>query len=241
MSDLMVIIISSLACLSTMIGTFLIYVKMKEQGRILAFSLGLAFIVMFLISIFDLIPEALCLMREIKMNNIFSKSLVCLLIGYLLVSITEKKIDNDNQLYKIGVLSMITLFIHNLPEGIITSITTYNNTKLGLKMSALIMLHNIPEGICIALPIYYATKSKFKAYKYTFISGLGEVIGAVLSILFLKKFITIKLLAIILMITSGIMITLSLDKILKEALSYKKYKDMCLGILLGIIIIILTL
>ena len=241
MNDLLIIIISSLAGLSTMMGTFLIYVKTKEQGRILAFSLGLAFIVMFLISIFDLIPEALCLMREIKMNNIFSKSLVCLLIGYLLVSITEKKIDNDNQLYKIGVLSMITLFIHNLPEGIITSITTYNNTKLGLKMSALIMLHNIPEGICIALPIYYATKSKFKAYKYTFISGLGEVIGAVLSILFLKKFITIKLLAIILMITSGIMITLSLDKILKTELSYKKYKDMCLGILLGIIIIILTL
>ena len=240
MNDLLIILISSLAGLSTMMGTFLIYVKTKEQGRILAFSLGLAFVVMFLISILDLIPESLRLMQEAKTNYIFVKALLCLLGGYWLVSVTEKRIKNSNQLYKIGILSMITLFIHNLPEGIITSITTYNNVKLGLKMSVLIMLHNIPEGICIALPIYYATKSKGKAYKYTFISGLGEVMGALLSILFLKDLITSSLLAGILMITSGIMITLSLDKIFIEALSYKKNKEMCLGILLGIIIIVVT-
>ena len=47
--------------------------------------------------------------------------------------------------------------------------------------------------------------------------------------------------SIILIITGGIMITLSVLKILKEGISYKCYKWLIMGILFGIVIIIVTL
>ena len=84
---------------------------------------------------------------------------------------------------------MISLLIHNIPEGVICAISSINNIELGLKMSFMIMIHNIPEGIVISLPIYYATKSRGKAFMYTIISSLGEIIGAIITMIFLYKYI----------------------------------------------------
>ena len=136
---------------------------------------------------------------------------------------------------------MISLLLHNIPEGIICSFSSSVNLDFGIKMSLLIMIHNIPEGICISLPIYYSTKSRGKALLYCFISSLGEVLGAIITLLFLSKYINSLVLSIILIITAGIMISLSILKIFKEGLSYKLYKWFILGILLGLLIIYLTL
>ena len=99
-------------------------------------------------------------------------------IGYIINILINKKITknkhNESNLYRIGILSMIALMIHNIPEGILTFLTSTINIKLGIKLSIAIMMHNIPEGITIAIPLYYSTKSKFKAIKNTLISGLSE-------------------------------------------------------------------
>ncbi len=242
MNNLYPILITSIAGFSTILGNVLLFFSLKHKDKLISFSLGLSFIIMFLISIIELIPEGLKLVRgEINSFSLFVISLSLLFVGYFIVKLIDKNIECNDSLYKVGILSMISLLIHNIPEGMICAITSSTNVDLGLKMSFIILIHNIPEGICISLPIYYATKSKIKAIIYTAISGMGEVVGAIFTVLFLKDIINIYTLFFVLIITAGIMITLSLRKILKEGLSFKKYNWFFAGVIVGILILIITL
>ena len=242
MNNLYTILVTLISGLATMLGNLFLLIPIKYKDKALSFSLGLTFIVIFLISIIELIPEGLKLIYpNYHILITFIMSLVFLCLGALFVKVCDTKINNQDALYKIGILSMLSILIHNIPEGIICAITSINNPSLGLKMTFLIMLHNIPEGIAICLPIYYATKNKRKALLYTLISGLGEVTGAIITILFLKPFITPFMLYIIFVITAGIMIYLSINKILKTAISIKKYIYILLGVIVGVVVVFFTL
>ena len=133
---------------------------------------------------------------------------------------------------------MIALMIHNIPEGILTFLTSSVDIKLGVKLSIAIMMHNIPEGIAIAIPLFYSTKSKIKAIKNTLISGLSEPFGALLAYLFLYRFMSNTLIGVILLFVAGIMISISINDIFEEAKKYSG-KNILLGIFLGIILILL--
>ena len=79
---------------------------------------------------------------------------------------------------------MLSIIIHNIPEGIATFMTSASNISLGITLSIAIALHNIPEGISIAVPIYYAAGSKLKAFYYVLLSSLSEPFGAIIAYLF---------------------------------------------------------
>ncbi len=242
MINLYPLIITSIAGLGAMLGNLFLFINKKYKNNILAFALGLSSSVMFLISVIELIPEGLLLIsREVNYLVLLFYSLALLVIGYILVLFIDKRIESNDKLYKIGILSAISLLIHNIPEGIICAVTSYSNIDLGLKMSFIIMVHNITEGIAICLPIYYATNSKLKAILITLLSAMGEVLGALFTMLFLRPFINNFMLYIILLITAGIMISLSLGKIFKEGLSLKKYLYFMMGIIIGSIIVVFTL
>ena len=242
MKILIPILITSIAGLSTLVGNILLFINSKYKDKLISFSMGLSFIVMFLLSIIELIPEGIRMVsNRLSLYEIYLYSLLLLVVGYLFVIFIDNKIDSDSKLYKIGILSMIGLLVHNIPEGIICAISSYNNIDIGLKMSFMIMVHNIPEGIVISLPIYYSTGSRGKALLYTVVSSLGEILGAIITMLFLYRFINDYVMFVIYMVTSGIMITLSLGKILKEGISLKLFKWLILGILFGFGIVVITL
>lgn len=242
MNILIPIIITSIAGLSTILGNLLLFINTKYKDKLISFSMGLSFVVMFLISVLELIPEGIRLVTgKMLCYEIFFYSLLLLLLGYMFVIYVDNKIDSESRLYKIGILSMLSLLIHNIPEGIICAISSINDIELGLKMSFVIMVHNVPEGICISLPIYYATKSRGRAFLYTLISSLGEIVGAIITVLFLYKYVNDYLLYFIFIITAGIMITLSVGKILKEGIILKQFKWLLLGVIIGLVIIIVSL
>ena len=228
-------IVSSIAGLSTLIGYLFVYLTPKNINKFISISLSFSSIVMLLISIFDLIPSSF--FNLINKYKIIGLILVIssFIIGVILIKISNKILNSmkgkGSSLYKLGIISAIVLMMHNIPEGIITFLTSGNDLGLGLKIAFAITLHNIPEGICIAIPIYYSTKSKWKAFKTTLISGLSEPLGAIISYLFLYKYISSELLEIIFIFVAGIMITLSLDEILKESIKYSqknnKYIALC--------------
>ncbi len=242
MKEFYPLIISSIAGLGTLLGNIFLFINKKYKDKVLSMSLGLSSIVMLLISVLELIPEGLLLVSErVNYLVLLLYSLALLIIGYVIVNVIDKKVNSSDSLYRIGLLSMISLLIHNIPEGIICAVTSYSNMELGIKLSFIIMVHNITEGIAICLPIYYATNNKFKAFTYTLISAVGEVVGALLTILVLKPFINYFLLYIILIITAGMMISLSIGKIFIEGLKLKKYLYFILGIIIGIIVVMITL
>jgi ZIP family zinc transporter len=195
------------------------------------------------ISITDLIPESLFVLLKYNLTKGILISIISFIIGIILIKILSIKINkaklNNESLYKLGILNMIALMLHNFPEGIATFLSSMQDINLGIKLSIAIMLHNIPEGISIAVPIYYSTHNKFEAIKKTFISGLAEPIGAILSFILLKNYITSELISIILLIVAGIMITISIEDIYPEALKYKENKSIISGLLLGLITILI--
>ena len=55
-----------------------------------------------------------------------------------------------------------------------------------LFMGLSIAFHNIPEGISIMVPIYYGSNNFKKAFLCTFLAGVSEIVGGVLSFLVFK-------------------------------------------------------
>lgn len=236
-------IISLIAGLSTLIGCIFIYIKPKNANNFIGISLSFSATIMILISILELIPKGFFNLKNIHGDFYAVISLIIMiLIGYIINILINKKISknkhNESNLYKVGILSMIALIIHNIPEGILTFLTSTVDVKLGIKLSIAIMLHNIPEGIAIAVPLYYSTNSKSKAIKNVLISGLSEPFGALLAYLFLYRFMSNTLIGIILLFVAGIMISISINDIFEEAKKYSG-KNILVGIFLGIILILL--
>ena len=234
------LLLSSVAGLSTCLGIVFTYFKPKNVEKFMTISLSMAMGVMILISIKELIPvPAVFIVRSI--NNIISYIilLICPVLAYLIIYLSKKNIKSKNNLYRVGVLNMITLFLHNVPEGIVTFMSSMTNHVLGLKLSLAIMAHNIPEGICISVPIYYSTKNRFKAFFYTFISGIAEPLGAILTFVLFKQYITSEILNIILYFIGCLMILISLTEILPEVLRVKKKVYILYGLLMSLFILFL--
>ena len=134
---------------------------------------------------------------------------------------------------------MIGLMIHNMPEGILTFLSSTLNISIGIKYGIAIMFHNIPEGIAISVPLYYGTGKRSKAIIYTLISGFSEVFGALIAYVFLYRFLSNTLISIILLFVSGIMISISFNEIYKEIEKYSK-RSVILGSIFGLIVVLIT-
>ena len=237
-------IITTLSGISTTLGIIPCFFKAKNQNKIISSSLSFASGVMLSISLISLIPESSKLLSENFSPTL--SFLICslfIVLGIFISSTIDDKIDkklSSSKLHKLGIISAIVLMLHNIPEGMTSFISTSKNTNLGIKLALAIALHNIPEGISIAIPIYYSTKSKLKAFLYTLIAGFSELLGAIISYVFLKKYISNLLLSIILAITAGIMIDISVYEFIPKSYENKKSKSTTLAFVLGILIIFLS-
>lgn len=215
------IIVSSIAGISTLVGYLFIYIK-ADKNKVISKSLSFASGVMLTLSLLDLIPTSI---NYLKMDNrSLLYTLLFFFIGILLCLIINTKIKDNDVLYKTGILSMIGIMIHNIPEGIVTYVLSTVDMKLGLIFAIAIILHNIPEGISISVPIYYSKKSKKKAFLYTMISGLSEPLGALLSMIFLYKYISNFLIAILFSLIAGLMSYISIFELMKTSYKYDKNK-----------------
>lgn len=208
----------------TMIGAFIIFIKSKNINSIINMSLSFASGVMLCVSILDLLPESYKMLL-ITYNYIPSILiiLIFILIGFLIGNLLDKlSIHMDNNLYKVGLLSFIIIIIHNLPEGILTFMTSNINKSLGLDMAISIAMHNLPEGMIISIPIFYSTNSKFKALSYSFVASISEPLGALIAYLFLSKYINSIFIGFLLSFISGLMIYISIFELLREAINHKQ-------------------
>lgn len=238
------LLLSLIAGVSTVIGSILIFFKYKKINRLIVISLSFSLAIMTLISVFDLLPDS-----SIKLINNYGVGygllliILTFLLGYLSIEKINNRIktNNNSSLYKIGVLSMISLMLHNFPEGIAVFMGAYTNIHLGLKLCLAIMLHNIPEGIAISIPLYYSGVGKKKTCLYTLLSGLSEPVGALLAYVLLKNFINNIFLAFVLIFVAGLMISLSLNDILREVKNYRDNKHMIIGFSLATVIFIISM
>lgn len=240
------LILSIISGLSTLSGLlFIKRVDNKEKiNKIVNISLILSFIVLIYVSIFDLFLESLKILHFKPFLSIFLYFMINYIIIYLFLKISHKISKNKmekGELYFLGIISAITLFLHNIPEGIITCITSSYNLKLGIKITLGIIMHNIPEGIMIAVPIYYSSFNKKRAVIYTFIASIGEIIGGILSFILIKyNLINYNVIGYIMISISSLMIIIAIEEIFPK-IKFNNFKYIFTGLIFSLVFIIINI
>ena len=236
------LIICTIAGLGTLLGSMLVFIPKIEKKSSMSLILGFSGTIMILISILDLLPTSiLTLKNNYQLLRVIITTIIAFYLGYLIINILDKKVEEESSLFKVGILSLIGLMLHNFPEGIATFMTSINNQELGIKLSIAIMLHNIPEGICICIPIAQSTGSIKKGIGASFFASLAEPLGAIIAFIFLHSYINDITIAIILIFVAGIMTTLSINSIYKEAKRLEKGIFFLTGIILAVIFNIISI
>lgn len=235
-------LLTTLAGLSTMIGSVFIFVKSKNRDRFITAALSFAAAVMITVSLTDLLPEAVHMLEtKYRLIPMILMILICVNLGVIISFSIDKYLpDQTDGLYRIGLISMLAIMVHNIPEGMATFMAGSTDTRLGITLAIAIALHNIPEGISISIPIYYATGSKKKALLYTFISGISELFGAMITFLFLKPFISNSVLGFLFAMIAGIMGHIAFYELLPTSFKYKNRNVVWLFFIIGAILMIIN-
>ena len=263
------LILTLIAGAATGLGGALVLFKKKLSSNFLAGALGLSAGVMIFISLAEMFPQAqaeimaggfIAYGKTYVLIAFFAGMGIITLIDFLVpeyenpheasglsleartpaVGILEQT-GNEKSLHRLGLMSALAIAIHNFPEGIATFIGALNDPQMGGGITFAIAIHNIPEGIAVAIPIYYATKSKGKALLLATLSGMSELIGALLCLAVTALF-GVELTGggpafpLILAAVAGIMIYISLDELLPTAEKYGKHHIAIAGVVAGMAI-----
>ena len=77
-----IILLSVISGLSTVLGTLILFINKKYKTQVLSFCFGIASTIMFLVSIFELIPESInYIFGQTSIPIIFIMSLIILVSG----------------------------------------------------------------------------------------------------------------------------------------------------------------
>lgn len=247
-------LLTTVAGLSTGIGSTIAFFIRNPKMYYLSFSLGLSGGVMIYISFMELLPEGINVIGELW-------GIIAFFAGFIFIGIIDRFIPeaenphdfkeysdnninnkaNNRTLMRTGVLTALAIGIHNFPEGLAAFGTTLSNPKMGVMVALAIAIHNIPEGISVSVPIYYATGNRKKAFTYSFLSGLSEPVGAAIGFLILLPFISTPFFSALLPFIAGIMVFISLDELLPMAKNFGYGHIAIYGIATGMLIMALSL
>ena len=153
---------------------------------------------------------------------------------------------SGNNLFVAGLVMMIVIALHNLPEGMVIGATYAKEPDLivggvGLVTAIVIGLHNIPEGMAVSVPLISGGTKKWKAVILTALSGLPTVIGAILG--FALGMINPIALSISLALASGAMLYVVFGELLPESLLIWKSKlpgfMLLIGLLIGFLLVLI--
>ena len=205
------------------------YLGIRLNGRYEKFMtviLGFAAGVMFHVSAFDMLKEAL---------EVNSYAFIYALIGfggiYLIMHMLPQ---NHHRMANVSIVSMILLSIHNIPEGMGLYLVLRSSFNTGLLMGLAIIIHNIPMGMVMATMYHNETGNIRKSLILCLISSLLEFSGVLFSYAFMNTDFSV-----VFALTSGAMVYVSLFDLLKEALEDHEYLKVMICFVSGVVFIAL--
>ena len=258
-SDLLeAFLLTLLAGLSTGIGGAFVFFAKTIDRRLLCVSLGLSAGVMIYVSLVEILHESAAMLSEVygdKTGMLYA--MLSFFGGILLIAVIDKLIPceenphemscqvrpgaEDNRLKRTGLLTALTIAIHNFPEGMASFVSATQSMRLAIPIIVAIAIHNIPEGISIAMPIFYATGSRRIAMRYSLLAGLAEPLGALATYLVLLPFMSPVLQGVLFGVVAGIMVFISLDELLPSAQAYGEHHLGMYGLIGGMAVMALSL
>lgn len=253
--------LSLFAGLATGVGSLIAFVAQRTHTTLLSVGLGFSGGVMIYVSFMELFPSGLEIIARfmpgrqgelVGIGAFFFGMAIFALIDKMLpepvnpheahrVEEMTEEGENHHKLQRMGIFTALAVGIHNFPEGMATFVGGLQDPEIGIAIAGAVALHNIPEGIAVAVPLYFATGSRWKAFKYSFLSGLAEPIGALVGYLLLRPFLDGIGMGFIFAAIAGIMIAISLDELIPAAREYGEPHKAMYGMAAGMAVMAIGL
>lgn len=249
MNLVMVVLLSFLSIIFLLIGTLVVF-KTNNSKRVMTFSVSLGFIVLILLGIMHLLPDAFEFFNE-SISNLGSIGLILLftILGFFVIYILDlfggHHHDHEHEhshgnFEHISLITCIFLVVHNLIEGMTIYSSVLMSYETALILTIGIGLHNIPLGFTLA-STFNKNHSKFMTIMYITFIGISYLFGALFAYLFKDIFMNSIVLGIFLTFTFGMILYIAIFEFLPLIKESKETKTRNLGFIVGIIFMVLTL
>jgi ZIP family zinc transporter len=174
----------------------------------------------------------------------FIPALIGFWLGVLLLIFLDfavKRINiNSVGMQKPGKTAMLVLAVamHNIPEGMAVGVALASYMAGGLSLAACyalaigIAIQNFPEGSVISFPLLKRGYGKNKAFFYGFISGVFELLGTLVTLMFTN--FVINFMPYMLALAAGAMMYVIVVELIPE--SSDKSRLNVIGFMIGFII-----
>lgn len=227
------LIITLLSGLSFFIG-YLVTKLVKNEKKLVIFSVGFAFSIIIGLALFDILPECLESDNKILMVIYMIGGVLLLKALDLFVPDHDHHSKDKDHMEHIGLISTLALFIHNCIEGIAIYNMVSGDFKTGLLMALGVSCHNIPLGMQISSLI----KKNNEKLVLLAILAFSSIFGVLLINLFDFNIENIE--SVLLCITFGMLIYISLFELLCEVKDHFNRKELKIGLVVGLFFILIS-
>jgi ZIP family zinc transporter len=235
-----ILLLAFLSVFTTMLGvTLAIYVGKSE--RLVSAGIGFSVGIMLLISLFELVPEAV---DETGMGM----ASVAMALGMLIVAALHWLIPHTHLVEERGVfhqtllrtayLVAFGLILHDVPEGFAMANSYIASPSMGILVALAIAIHNIPEEFAMAVPIVMVKRRRF-LYMAAFLSGLAEPLGAIIGLMAVHFHPDLN--PMFMAFAAGAMIFVSVHELLPMARKYQNTHLFILGAIISVFVYVLLM
>lgn len=203
---------------------------------------------------FGLVPEAIELNGiAVTLSGLILGTIIVMCLNRLVDIITKTKendlnvhhtheelfhesriIQNPTRMLRSGILMLIAIALHNVPEGIAIGAGGSHSFRLGALIAFMIAVHNIPEGMAIAAPLLAGGIKKTTVIFLTSLAGATTLLGGLIGIII--GIISDLAIALSLSAAGGAMLYIVFGEIIPQSIIMTKNRTASIVTLFGIII-----
>ena len=239
---------------TTLGSAMVFFMKNKMNAKVEKLLLGFASGVMIAASIWSLIIPSIDMAEE--QNKIaWIPAAVGFLLGITFLLVLDSVIphlhlksdepEGIKSKLKKTTMMVFAVTLHNIPEGMAVGVTFAGALieNAGITMAGAfalaigIAIQNFPEGAIISMPLKSEGMSKTKAFIYGTLSGIVELIGAVITILLTNA--VVPILPYLLSFAAGAMIYVVVEELIPESQSGDHSNIGTIGVAIGFTIMMI--
>lgn len=247
--------------LTLLVGLFILIgsicgLYFKDNNKFTDFSISVAFGVIITLILLEILPESYEILSEqVGVFRGILSIVILSLIGIIVLKILDlfvphheheshhhhkhnnEKCHNEH-LYHIGIVSSVAIVIHNLIEGMSLYLVSSGNIVSGLLLCIGIGLHNIPMGLVISRSLINSNFTKRKTLNISLVVSLSTFLGGL--IIFILGSVNELIEGILLGLTLGMLIYISVFELLHQIYHMKDKKVSRIGIGLGVVLLVIS-
>ena len=247
MNLFVVLVLSIISIFFLLVGTLIVF-STHNSSKVMTFSISLGFVVLVLLGIMHLIPDAL---EFFKVSLSDTKSYLFLILftvlGFVVILLFDlfgghhHEHDKDkNHYHHISIITCIFLVIHNFIEGMTLYSSVLLNYETAVILTLGIGLHNIPLGFTLS-STFNKIYNKNKTLLFIILIGLSYLFGALVAYKFNDIFMNPIILGIALTFTFGMILYIALYEFLPLIKESNDKQTRNFGLISGVVLMILTL